>query len=288
MDLRHLREFITCAKVGNFTKAADMLYVTQPVLSKHIYRLEQEVGAKLFLRANPLVLTKAGAYLLAKIEPLVQQCETIFLEAAALDKGYAGSLGFGILYYTKEVIMPAIAQFTQTYPDINLRYHFGTPYEILSAVVKRTIDLACLQRVPISNHEALEFHALYPEPFVLICSLEHRLARKKKIRLKEVKAEKYIQVDDEFYAGFLQNINAGAGAHGVRFEPSIYVKNFEELLTAIRLNQGVSIVAEAIVKVDLGLKYVRFVEPDLHFIRSLVYRRDNDNPNLSLFLQALA
>lgn len=288
MDLRLLREFVICAQTGNFTKAADILYISQSVLSKHISRLESELGTPLFIRTKPLTLTRAGAYLLSKTVPLLEQCRSIFQETSALGKGYCGNLGFGILYYTKEVILPAISKFTQEYPDINLHYQFSTPNEIVRAVINRSVDIACIQRLAFPFSEPLAFHDLHQEPFILMCSPQSRLASKAAVSVTELKSEKYINVDDDFYVAHLAHINQRLSRYGVEMRPKALVKNFEELLMAVRLNQGVSIQAEAISKVDLGLKYLPFVEEGLDFQRALVFRQDRSNPNVDHFIHSLA
>ena len=72
MDITILREFTTLARILNYSKAAEALFIAQPTLSKHISLLEKEVGVKLFLRSTQKVeLTQAGRIMLESGEKIL-------------------------------------------------------------------------------------------------------------------------------------------------------------------------------------------------------------------------
>jgi hypothetical protein len=72
MDIRVLRYFITIAQEGSITKAAGVLHMTQPPLSRQMHELEQELGTTLFLRGNKrITLTAPGLYLLERAKEIV-------------------------------------------------------------------------------------------------------------------------------------------------------------------------------------------------------------------------
>lgn len=72
MEIRVLRYFLTVAREGSITKAADVLHVSQPTLSKQLMDLENELGKKLFLRGSRnITLTEAGMYLHKKASEIV-------------------------------------------------------------------------------------------------------------------------------------------------------------------------------------------------------------------------
>src|SRR2546423_12670120 len=84
MDLHKLRIFATIARVGNFTRAAEMLYMTQPTASQQLAQLEKEIGAKLFERQTRRIrLTPAGEALLPYAEQMLALEETAAESARA-------------------------------------------------------------------------------------------------------------------------------------------------------------------------------------------------------------
>lgn len=62
MELRVLQYFLTVAREGNITRAADILHITQPTLSRQMKQLEQELGTELFVRGRNFTLTDSGGY----------------------------------------------------------------------------------------------------------------------------------------------------------------------------------------------------------------------------------
>ena len=72
MEIRVLRSFLEAAREGNMTRAAERLYLSQPTISKQIRELEEELGAKLFVRSNYSVrLTEAGMLLKERAEDIL-------------------------------------------------------------------------------------------------------------------------------------------------------------------------------------------------------------------------
>lgn len=75
MELRVLGYFLTVAREENITKAAALLHITQPTLSRQLMQLEEELGVKLFRRSNhSIVLTEQGMLLKRRAQELVSAC----------------------------------------------------------------------------------------------------------------------------------------------------------------------------------------------------------------------
>lgn len=99
IDIRLLRAFVTLAEKGNYNKAAEALFLTQPALSKQIRMLEQKTGGQLFLRGrHGAVLTMVGRQLFAKAYELLKSHHDFLTYAREIQKGSTGKLvlGFGI------------------------------------------------------------------------------------------------------------------------------------------------------------------------------------------------
>lgn len=123
MDITYLKEFVVLADVQNFTRAADELYVSQPVLSKHIKYLEQELGAKLFIRsAKGIYLTEFGKMYL----PFAKKIADIYYQSEKKRKDYIAGLNnvvhFGVIedlhLYEFQEYMTA---FTSRYPEYRFK-----------------------------------------------------------------------------------------------------------------------------------------------------------------------
>jgi DNA-binding transcriptional LysR family regulator len=85
MDIRVLRYFITIAREGSITRAAGVLHMTQPPLSRQMHELEQELDTTLFLRGNKrITLTPQGLYLLERAKEIVASVDQTVAEIRAM------------------------------------------------------------------------------------------------------------------------------------------------------------------------------------------------------------
>ena len=97
MEIRTLRYFLAVAREENMTRAAELLHVTQPTLSKALKSLEEELGKKLFIRQSfSIRLTDEGMLLRERAEDLVSMADKIEKEFVSLDDIAGGELFLGL------------------------------------------------------------------------------------------------------------------------------------------------------------------------------------------------
>ena len=98
MNLMRIKYFVEVAKWGSFSKAAQMLYVSQPNLSRQIALMEQEVGFELFHRTGKTIqLTRAGEYLFGQFRDLPELAERAIAHAEAISRREECSISIGVL-----------------------------------------------------------------------------------------------------------------------------------------------------------------------------------------------
>lgn len=123
MEIRTLRYFLAVAREENMTRAAEILHVTQPTLSKQLKSLEDELGKKLFTRHSfSIRLTDEGILLRDRAEDLIQMADKIEQEFISLNDITGGELYLGLAEsYQIKYLARAIKVFKEQYPA--LRYH---------------------------------------------------------------------------------------------------------------------------------------------------------------------
>lgn len=150
MELRTMRYFLAAAREENMTRAAELLHVTQPTLSKQLKNLEDELGKKLFTRHSfSIKLTEEGILLRKRAEDLVKMADKITAEFLTLDDVLGGDVYFGLAEsYQIKYLAAAIRRFKETYPD--LRYHItsGDTEQVTEKLDKGIIDFAVLAQEP--------------------------------------------------------------------------------------------------------------------------------------------
>ena len=121
MDIRSLRYFLAVAREENMTRAAELLHVTQPTLSKTLKSLEEELGKKLFTRRSfSIRLTDEGMLLRDRAEDLVAMADKIEQEFMSLDEITGGDLYFGLAEsYQIRYLAREIHRFKAAYPGLN-------------------------------------------------------------------------------------------------------------------------------------------------------------------------
>ena len=145
MEIRTLRYFLAVAREENMTRAAEILHVTQPTLSKQLRSLEDELGKKLFTRHSfSIRLTDEGILLRNRAEDLISMADKIEKEFVSLDDISGGELYLGLAEsYQIRYLARVIKEFKTHYP--NLHYHIALMDKIL---------------IFMSLTEFIEFHSI--------------------------------------------------------------------------------------------------------------------------------
>src|SRR5438445_13881432 len=123
MELRSLAYFARIAELGSITRAAAHLRLAQPARTRHVQRLEEELGVALFTRANRGVrLTEAGQKLLENAERILRDVERTGDEIRAQDAHPSGRIILGITPTLCPVLVPELlGRMRRDYPAIDLK-----------------------------------------------------------------------------------------------------------------------------------------------------------------------
>lgn len=160
MELRTMRYFLAVAREENMTRAAEILHVTQPTLSKQLKSLEDELGKKLFVRHSfSIQLTEEGVLLRKRAEDLVKMADKITEEFHTLDDLSGGEIFLGLAEsYQIRRLAAVIRMLKNISPD--LRYHItsGDTEQVTEKLNKGIIDFAVLAQEPdTSRYHSLKF-----------------------------------------------------------------------------------------------------------------------------------
>ena len=172
----------------NMTRAAEILHVTQPTLSKQLKSLEEELGKKLFTRHSfSIKLTDEGILLRDRAEDLVQMADKIEQEFLSLDDITGGELYFGLAEsYQIKYLARAIKVFKEQYPSLHYHITSGDTEQIADKLDKGLLDFLVLAELPDNRkYEYISF----PESDVwgLIIPADDPLAEKETISVSDLK-----------------------------------------------------------------------------------------------------
>ena len=187
MEIRTLRYFLAAAREENMTRAAELLHVTQPTLSKALRALEEELGKKLFLRHSfSISLTEEGILLRDRAEDLIGMADKIRQEFQSLDDIAGGELYFGLAEsFQIRHLARVLRLLKERYPA--LRYHVtsGDTEQVTEKLDRGLLDFAVVCSTPdTAKYRALEF----PEAdrFGLVLPRSHPLAGKTAVTAEDL------------------------------------------------------------------------------------------------------
>ena len=146
MELRVLRYFLAVAREGNFTRASQMLHVSQPALSKQIMELEEELGQPLFLRGSRKVtLTPYGKILEQRAQEILQIVQKTEEEFSGPKESLTGDLRIGCGEgRTVEPVTRVMARIHRVHPDVMLHLFTGITTEVVDKLQSGALDFGAV------------------------------------------------------------------------------------------------------------------------------------------------
>jgi DNA-binding transcriptional LysR family regulator len=178
---RRLQVFHAVAKQLSFTKAAEVLFMTQPAVTFQIKQLEEHFNTRLFDRGHGrIALTPAGEVVLGYAEKILGLASEMDVRLSELTGEIGGSLMVGASTTIAEFMLPGIlGEFKSTYPNVRSRLIVGNSESIENRVMEHTIDIGFIES--LSHEPNLECEVCCDDELVVICHPRFPLARHKEL-----------------------------------------------------------------------------------------------------------
>ncbi|WP_406110406.1 LysR substrate-binding domain-containing protein [Streptomyces sp. NBC_01003] len=231
LDLRKLRYFVTVADRLHFGRAADELHIAQPVLSRQIRALEQDLGASLFTRdRHGVELTDAGRQLLADAGPLLASTHAVRRRVSAAASGKRRLM---VGFRAGIAVTPAARAFEDRHPDVVVDMQRIEGDDQAAMLLDGRIDVGYV-RLPI-DEAGLRVTPLYTEPRVAVLPAGHRFAGKQEVTEADLAGETLVWHGDPSTQPTKRPLpNAGYPVRGV-----------DETLEHVAAGRGISFLARS-------------------------------------------
>lgn len=255
MDFR-LKIFHTVAQVKSFTKAAEILGLTQPAITFQMKNLEEEFRTRFFNRdQNRITLTETGKILCRYAEKILSEYEGANIEIAEVTGVLGGEIRIGVASLLGKYLLPKlIGMFKQKYPSIKIVMLVGDSAELIQKIQEHTVDLIIVSEpVSLKNFIVKPF---IDDEIVVIVHPEHKWAMRDHIEIEDFLSEPFIAREPgsglrEVYKNFLGSRNIGLKNLNV----VMTLGSSEALKSAVESGVGYSIISNMAVKreMELGL-----------------------------------
>ena len=239
--LQQLRGFYYTARSNSVSKAAQQMSLSQPSVSLQIQALEREFGTQLFERRGPRIrLTRDGELLLELARPLVEGVDGLEDEfTARRDSTTGGIVSVAAGGSTLQYILPSfIENFVREFPQIDLQLHNVTGKAGMAALRSGEIDLAVgpMLEAPVD----ILFHPMQTYEPMLITSLDHPLAKRRRITLKDI--ARYSLILPPRNQSTFRFVEMVFLEHSLEHDVKLEVGGYEVIKTYVQLGLGISIV----------------------------------------------
>ena len=203
MELRQIRSFLSVAETLHFGRTAELIHLSQPALSLQIRALEEEVGVRLFDRnRRKTALTAAGFAFRDDAAAALSQLEQAIRRARLAANGKLGRLRIGFISTAgREIVPDIVRQFRELNPEVEFWLRNILTAEQVQMLETGSLDIGFL-RLPIGGHSALDVVTVHREPFVLVVPSSHKLAKRKRVRLRELVGQDFVMYERTYAPGF--------------------------------------------------------------------------------------
>lgn len=186
MDFKQLRAFLTVADMGNLTRAAEVLHLVQPAVSRQIRLLEEDIGSPLFERErHGMVLTEAGQALVGYAQRAMLELDRARAEIAGSAKGVGGLVTLGLLPSSIDLLSSAlVTEVRRSYAAIQVRISMGYAGTLLGWLQNGEIDAALLYGAERSGD--ITTTPLIEEPLWVIGPPSAKLRRNRPVKLSQL------------------------------------------------------------------------------------------------------
>ena len=255
----HLRSFHAVATQGSFTKAAEVLHITQPTLSGQVKELEERYGVKLFSRhGRHIELTELGRSALAITRQLFHyedEVEQLLRSAHGLTTGQ-----LNVAADSPYIITRLLAKFQRRYPGIQISIQYGNSEQVMKWLESGRCDIAIVPNVPAGD-ERLDALPLSSDQLVLFVCGEHPWATRRTVAIEELVGQRIIvrETGSRTRAIFEKALSDC----GVALTERMEISSREGVREAVAAGFGVGVVSENELGNDLRFRSLKIHNADL-------------------------
>lgn len=293
MKIKLLREFLILAETLNFTKAAQKIHITQPVLSRHVKELEEYLGTELLCRDTHRVkLTSAGNLLREESRKIIQQYDNSLLVMNSFTGQNKQKLS--IVYLGEafnHILYEVINNYRLHYPNVSINYRDAELDEAIEYLKTGLYDLGFVLRPNLfdkfdefDNFSSLTF---LTDTLCVAVNKEHELATCQTVSLKDVVHYPIIRQDPKEFSLIESYTTDFLKKYGLKFKIYKEYPNLKTCFFNLELNKDAILLVPKHRLYLLGKNSVLLdlIEQDCLFNMELIWDCKNINPCISQFIK---
>lgn len=289
MNLTQLKLFSAITRELSFVKVAQQNHISQPAVSVHIKKLEEELGKQLLTRTpHNIQLTPEGLVILSDVKKILQLCENLKHRANYTQETLEGNIRIAAIHsFGMYEFGDFLCSFMKAYPKVHINLEFRRFDEIYTLLQKERIDLGVVAYP--EKRTQIETLPLGEDVLVLIVGEGHRLFGSKSIKLEQINNEPFVAFSEGIPTG--EAIDRILSEKGISVDVRMSNDNVYTLKKAVAAGVGISIVPSSTVNEEVldGI-LSRIKIRDCKLVRPLSIvkiKKDNLSPPVEVFIDQL-
>lgn len=289
INLNQFRSFFLAVREKSVTKAAKILYITQPAVTMQLKSLEQDLDLKLFRKfGKSFELTNVGEELFGyatRVFEIVEEMDHVLKGHANLSRG---SLTIGTTSNFARHLMPRLlSRFQKRHPGVKISLRVGNSQKIADDVIAFKYNLGLIGRLPYkSNLNKIPYTKV---EFCLVVPPQHKFTRRKKVSLKELVNEPIIIREQG--SGARHALLSVLSSHDVKPSLLVEAESIEFIKEYVINGQGISFLYKPEIQAEVRkglLKSIGIKEGPIFIQTDIVFPKDVElSPPAQAFLQLI-
>jgi LysR family transcriptional regulator, transcriptional activator of the cysJI operon len=287
LDIR-LITFITVAKIRSFTKAAEILNLTQPAVSQHIKYLEENYGVSLIKKQGKEInLTEEGIVLYKYTRELVllhRNLEAELKNKSGIRKMYDIGASMTIGGYVLPYIL---AEHKKSYPNIDIILQVSNTEDIIHKLLNRKLDLALIEGN--FDKDKFNYKKFKDDEMVLAVSPRHPYARKDKVSIEEIlHGELILREKGSGTREIFEDKLTDLGCNLKDFNPYMELGSISAIKSLVEENLGYTIISKETIRKEQRLGTIKIVPVDRMEINrefNFIYLKESNKDFIEAFIE---
>lgn len=286
MRIQQLKSFIVLAEELHFGKAAELLHIQQPPLSRQIKALENELEVMLFKRNNRKVeLTVEGAFFLQEAKAIITRLTAAQHTLKAMGDGEAGTLRIGFVDSSiTERFVTTMGRFKEQYSNVTIELEEKVSVEQVAAIEEGSLHIGFVRTHLAKTHELSHINVI-SEPYIVALANDHPMAEQETVSVYELAKEPLIFFPHRNNPGIYNWVLNGFAQYGLmpKFGFEVVMDQTAEMFVAGGF--GYTLLPSTSCRMGRrGLTYKRIREPFLNLRISMAWSRAHECPLVNNFI----
>jgi DNA-binding transcriptional LysR family regulator len=251
MNLDVLKTFCDLVDAGNFSRAAEVNFISQSAVSQQLAKLERQLGTQLIHRGGGLVApTEAGKAFYAGAQEILRRYEALMGEVRSAAEAIRGVLRVGTIYSVGMYSLDAyVKAFMIQHPEVSLRVEYMRAHHVYAAVASGELALGVVAYP--ERQRSVEVIPFATEQLVVVFNPSHRLAGQKVVGAADLKNEKFVAFEPDIPTR--RHIDRRLKTERVTVNVTMEFDNNETLKRAVEIGAGLTVLPLTVVQREVAM-----------------------------------